>query len=541
MAQKSSYTDLVHQIFRDAEESLSLDDVIARLLELESENPPKSPRSTVRSAIRASGVIQPAGKNRFAWLPQRLRGARVRHTVSQEDFESRTLRWDTDLLVALWPAFSEPEKRRERGESIGTTDDGREFTFALEEEEEAYFTPLGTEFWAWLSEKGAEPGDDLIFTIIDSGERRHELRWVPRSGRSVELIAERNRAMARRMESFLTTCRDGLAKPREIAADLLASHSYHDSVPPLGLSSLLPEGIADRFGRAVSPDNISEEKASNVIPFPNRTGSEPVEVPIAEWAPGGGSVEFDIPRNTGQELPDDRAYREAFDLLIGAAAPSSALAIHSLSLSRLCSPAYAILSKTSEFRGEALELAGQSVLAAERRIAHGLIESLVSGEEFPVEEALANYLEARCFLSRALWHAGCFEEALEQAMHCFEIDPEEPTVRADLFVMLFESDRHEMVIDLLDSYPSPSTTEDLYHRALAALLDDPESKDSMKKLRKAVSHNPYLASLFLGEDPKKAKRSSVEEGDLYEGAFGYLWRREDQIFDLLEEIVLARR
>jgi hypothetical protein len=114
-------------------------------------------------------------------------------------------------------------------------------------------------------------------------------------------------------------------------------------------------------------------------------------------------------------------------------------------------------------------------------------------------------------------------------------------VREDLFVMLFDSERHDMVLSLLDSFPGASVTEDLYHRALAALLDDPESKDAARLLRKATTHNPYLASLFLGEEPKKAKKSQVDEGDAYEAAYGFLWRREDSIFDLLEEIVLAKR
>ena len=114
-------------------------------------------------------------------------------------------------------------------------------------------------------------------------------------------------------------------------------------------------------------------------------------------------------------------------------------------------------------------------------------------------------------------------------------------MREDLFVMLFDTDRHEMVLQLMESVPGSTQTELLYHQALAALLDDPEGKEAKKTLRKAVSHNPHLASLFLGEEPKKSKRSSVEEANAYEAAYGFLWRREDEIFDLLEEIVLAKR
>jgi hypothetical protein len=543
MAQKSSYTDLVHTIVRDAEESLSLDEITQKLVEASGDNPPKNPRNNVRTAIRSSHLIKPAGKSRFAWLPRRVKGARIRHTLTPGEWEKRILIWDVEALVALWPAADEPERRRDREPLALETDSGQEVSLDLAEEDGAMISRPDASLWGWLSESKAEPGDDLIITVAEPQERRCTVRWESRAQRNSGLIEERNRTIKKRIENFLTTQRDGLAPPKEIAADLLSSHAYHDSVPPQSMSNLLSQEVLDRFGAWVELDSLRSEKASNVIPFPTAKASgDSAELPRpAETPEATGSMELAIPYNTGQELPDDKAYQQGMDLLHDATKSSPALAIHILGISKLCSPAYALLSQTSEFRKEALELAGQSVIAAERRIAHGVIESLVSGQEFALEEAVATYLESRSFLARALWHGGNFDEAIEQAMHCFEVDPEDPAVREDLFVMLFDSDRHDMVISLLDSFPGASVTEDLYHRALAALLDDPEGKDAARLLRKATTHNPYLASLFLGEDPKKAKKSQVDEGAAYEQAYGFLWRREDTIFDLLEEIVLAKR
>jgi hypothetical protein len=550
MAQKSSYTDLIHNIVRDAEDSMSLEEIAEKLLEVAADNPPKNPRNNVRTAIRASHLIKPAGKSRFGWLPRRVKGARLRHTLTNSEWEKRHLVWDVDALVALWPAADEPERRRDREPLVLETDAGQEVTLGLSDEEGVMLSIPDPAFWAWLSEHKADPGDDLIITISEPENRRATIRWEARAQRNVGLIEERNRLIKKRIDAFLTTQRDGVAPPKEIAADLLSSHAYHDSVPPQSLANLLPAEVTGRFGSHVEPDNLKSERASNVIPFPSKGGGESGEhprvsadgVPAGAETPGGSSaMALTIPYNTGQELPDDKAYHQAMDLLNDASGSSPGLAIHILGLSKLCSPAYALLSQTAEFRKEALELAGQSVIAAERRIAHGVIESLVSGQEFALEEAVATYLESRSFLARALWHGGNFEEAIEQAMHCFEVDPEDPAVREDLFVMLFDSDRHDMVLSLLESFPGASVTEDLYHRALAALLDDPESKEAASRLRKATSHNPYLASLFLGEEPKKAKKSQVEEGEAYEQAYGFLWRREDSIFDRLEEIVLAKR
>jgi len=455
------------------------------------------------------------------------------------------IHWDTDSLIAQWPAVEEPETRRERPDISWKIDTGSEVVLTLEEAEERYFSQPEPAFWAWLEDQGAQAGDDLVITAVDPIGHVYEVGLEKRSERNSKLIDERNRVVKRRIETFLKTQRDGLAKPREIVSSLMACRTFHDSIPPQMISNLLPEAVVARFGMAVPLDLVEEkeQKESNVIPFPNKSGEDSTEAVPRQADAGGhnGSVAIEIPFNTGRELPEEKAYYEGLELLQDRATITPALAIHVLNISRLCSPAYALLSQTAEYRREALDLAGQSVIAAERRIAHGLVESVITGEEFALEEAVADYLESRSFLARALWHAGSFEEAIEQAMHCFEVDPEDPSTREDLFVMLFDTDRHEMVIRLLESFPGASVTEELYHKALAALLDDPDSKEAKKALRKAVSHNGHLASLFLGEEPKKSKRSSVEEATGYEAAYGFLWRREDVIFDLLEEIVLAKR
>lgn len=541
MAQKSSYTDVVHHLIRDAEDPLNLNEIVDLLMQAEADNPPKNARSTVRSAVRSSGLIMPVGKSQFDWLPRLLKGARVRHTLHGQEFQQQKLQWDTDALIVLWPAVEEPETRRERNDVVWKLDSGVEVRLVLLEEEARYSSEIGQTFWNWLKEHQAQPGDDLIITATEPLEHKYEVTFEARSERNAKLLEERNRVIKRRADAFLKTQRDDLAKPREIVANLVGTHAYHDSIPPQTISNLLPENILDRFGRAVDVDHFAEQqRGSNVIPFPGKSSEDSLEVVRSE-EDHKSSVALDIPFNTGRELPDEASYLEGLELLQDGGNITPALAIHVLNISRLCSPAYALLSQTAEFRKEALDLAGQSVVAAERRIAHGFVESLISGEEFGIEDAMAEYLDARSFLARALWHGQNFDEAIEQAMHCFEVDPEDPSVREDLFVMLFDTDRHDMVLRLLDSFPGASVTEELYHRALSALVDDPDGRESKKALRKAVTHNPHLASLFLGEEPKKSKRSSVEEAEAYDAAYGFLWRREDNIFELLEEIVLAKR
>lgn len=543
MAQKSSYTDVVHHLVRDSAEPLTINEIVDRLNESESENPPKNARATVRSALRTSGLIKAVGKSQFDWIPRILRGVRMRHTLQVTELAEQKLDWDTDLLIAQWPAVEEAETRRERDDVTWKLEGGPSVALALIDQDDHYSSTPDASFWAWLKDLGAEPGDDLIVTATDPINHQYEAVFQKRSERNEKLIEERNRVIKRRTGDYLQTQRDNLAKPREIVAALIANKSYHDSVPPQTVSNNLPGPVLEKYGSAVPSDDFQVNKESNVIPFPNKSGEDSVE-PVArieEADPHTSSVALDIPFNTGKELPDERAYLDGLQMLESKGEITPGLAIHVLNTSRLCSPAYALLSQTSEYKKEALDLAGQSVVAAERRIAHGLVESLITGEEFAIEEAIADYLESRSFLARALWHGSNFDDAIEQALHCFEVDPEDPSVREDLFVMLFDTDRCEVVLRLLESFPGASVTEDLYHRALAALIEEPDSREAKKALRKAVGHNLYLASRFLGEEPKKAKRSSVEEATAYESAYGFLWRREDAIFDLLEEIVLAKR
>lgn len=540
MAQKSSYTDIVHHIVRDSEENLSLNEIVERLTQETEDNPPKNARSTTRSAMRNSILIQSVGRDQFSWMPRLLKEARIRVTLHHHDMSEHKIHWDTDALLMLWPSFDEPETRREREDVTWSLESGAQVTLSLQEEEEVLFSEMGSVLKSWLEEVGAKAGDDLVVVCLDPAKHHFEVVFQSRSERNDKLIGGRNRSVKRKMEEFLATQRDHVAKPREIMASLVASRSYHDSIPPQSLSNLLPEGVVERYGVRTPEDEFDAEAKpeSKVIPFPKKPeeGEERKESDHHK-----SSVALDIPFNTGRELPDEKAYLEGLQMLHDRGKITPALAIHVLNLSRICSPAYALLSQTSEYKTEALDLAGQAVVASERRIAHGLVESLITGGEFAIEEAIADYLEARSFLARALWHGGSTDDAIEQAMHCFEVDPEDPAVREDLFVMLFDTDRHDMVVRLLESFPGASVTEELYHKALAELLEDPESREAKKALRKAVSHNDWLAGRFLGEDPKKAKRSSVEEGTAYEAAYGFLWRREDVIFDMLEEIVLAKR
>lgn len=550
MAQKTNFTEIVHDFVRESEDPLALDDIIAHLKE---QGDSKNPRSTARSIIRTSGLIKSVGGGRYSWLSHCIRGARMRHTLTVADFEQRALHWDYDLLTAIWPALSEPGSRRDREPVSLSIEGGEPWPVEPNQNEGGWQSTPPEGFWAWVAELNARPGDDLLFTATEHGAHGFALRLVKRDQRDRDQIEERNRSLKRKLTTILGTKRGKVAPPDELVRELLAEGFYKDSVPPQSLSNLLPDSIVEEFGLAVEPDDLDEipEVPSNVIPFPRQRleSDDDDDLGLDDFVTdegsqneysGSASFEIRVPRHTGLELPDLDAYQRAYETLASSAEIGPALALHVLGISPLCSSAYVFLSRSTEFEDEALELAGAAVLAAERRLAHQIIESAVTGADLNLEDSMDEYLQARGFLARMLWLALEEDAAVEQAMHCFELAPEDPAVREDLFHMLLESERGELLLELLERFPT-SQTESLYHRAYLQLMKDPECKDGAKLLRKAVRHNDYLASLLLGEEPGKTRKSLMEEAESFETAYGHLWRREDFLFDLLEESVLAKR
>ena len=169
----------------------------------------------MRSAIRSSGLIKVVGKDQHDWLPRIIKGARLRVTLYPLDLAEHKLSWDTDALILQWPAVEEAESRREREPVQWKLDSGATVSIELGEEEDSYRSVPGSVFWAWLQEKGAKAGDDIILTAVDPINREYEATFEPRSERNQSLLDERNKVVKRRTESFLQTQRDNMAKPRE--------------------------------------------------------------------------------------------------------------------------------------------------------------------------------------------------------------------------------------------------------------------------------------------------------------------------------------
>ena len=521
----TNYLDTIQKLVRDSVGSISLQRIIEKLIASIPTNSLSDAKATARATIRDSRLIVSAGADRFEWLPRALRGVTVRHRLTSEEFDSGRLHWAADLLVCLWPAHQGEGVFQNIDPIHWCIENGPRFSLSLVLEDGEAFGQAESGFWSWLSESGLKPQDDLIVTATEPSQGTFSVRPELCSHRNESTIAFRDRIAKASIENFLKTQRDGLAEPIRIAADILASSTYQIKVPPSPLCDLLPTSILEAYAKRKAPPPTPKP-----LPTPVAIIKKVIERKIVSAQP---------PYNRGWELPDEASFTRCMAEVDEKGVRDLEAALELLKTTPLCAPAYAILSQSDHYQDRSLELAGQAVIATERRIAHSVIESLINGNEVVLEDLVEMYLESRGFLARTMWSARQQDEGLEQALHCYEVAPHNAEVREDLFIMLFDTARWDFILRLLDTNLGLPLSEEVYHRALVLSLTDPASKEASGAVRKAVSANPYLARLLLGENPSlESKKSQISEAECYEASYGYLWRRDQDVFNLLESITV---
>ena len=85
-----SYTALVQQVVREAEEPIPVAEIIrwVRLLRpIESQ----SPETAIRNAISQCRLVANTGDGRYWWYPRLLKGSRVRVPLIASDLELRRI------------------------------------------------------------------------------------------------------------------------------------------------------------------------------------------------------------------------------------------------------------------------------------------------------------------------------------------------------------------------------------------------------------------------------------------------------------------
>jgi hypothetical protein len=281
---KPSYTQLVGRILQDAQEPLTVDEILARaeaIRPVETRNP----ASTVRNAIGNDRRIVTLGGRpaRYTWWPHHLADNTFRQPLRASDQAAGTMVLTAEVRMAMRPDFFRGPSRSEG-----------QVTLCLEGgptlETHVSHLVAGQAKWGfggepvlaeWLEGLRAVPGDDLIVRVLDVENRRYALS-LDRRG-ELEAILARNRVLADAAEAIVRAGR-GTMPDFDLLPRLIARDAYQNPLPPDPWNEVLRADLRFVIGRHESANLASKvvsgfEKDADVPPDPMGRPKPPGKVP----------------------------------------------------------------------------------------------------------------------------------------------------------------------------------------------------------------------------------------------------------------------
>jgi hypothetical protein len=229
---KPSYSELAHQIVRDAAAPLPFPEIL-RGVDAIRPIETKNPTATIRNAISQSRLVVSTGDGRYGWKPRMIVGSRLRLTLSARDFEGSALQLGDEHREALYPAFfAATRKYDDRGPVTMVFPDGASEALALIYLDRARWGLTGPPaFWGWLRAQAPVSGDHLILEVLDGEQRRYGLRFAPRAARDEAAIAARNQEVIDASVAYVRSRWRG-TMISELCEFLLARGHYQHLLPP---------------------------------------------------------------------------------------------------------------------------------------------------------------------------------------------------------------------------------------------------------------------------------------------------------------------
>ena len=226
-----SYTELTHQVVREAAEPLGLDAIVAQVV-ARAGSAPKNPKSTVRSALTQSQAIVPLGDGRWGWRARLINGAVHRAILHDEDLLEHELLAGEALRDLLMPTPRQDAKYATKGPPVIELEGGPALIVRLGEGHSGgYPLQIGEFFWDWLAERGARPGDSLLISAVDGEARRYRLRHEPQAARDEATIRRRGEEVLA-AATALVRATDGRLPIWSVLGLLNARGAFHHPVPP---------------------------------------------------------------------------------------------------------------------------------------------------------------------------------------------------------------------------------------------------------------------------------------------------------------------
>jgi Plasmid pRiA4b ORF-3-like protein len=271
-----SYTALVQQVVREAEEPIPVAEIIRRvrlLRPIES----RSPETAIRNAISQCRLVANTGDGRYWWYPRLLKGSRVRVPLISSDLELRRIVFDYDARDMLWPSFFAASEQVDRNPIELRFGAGDCVSLPLENFGGREWGTTGSlRFWNWLRACEVTGGDALILEAIDAEARSYRVDLEAASVRDESAIRRRTAEVERAARDHMWKRRVFAVAVWDLAQHLLATGCYRHPVPPDPISPFwrrietqigLLRVYADEFAsRRRRPVKKGREKAKTKAP-----------------------------------------------------------------------------------------------------------------------------------------------------------------------------------------------------------------------------------------------------------------------------------
>lgn len=252
-AKKVSFTQLTHNVVFASNDPLPFAEIMASVNRIRPITT-KNPKNTIRNAISQSRMLVSTGDGRYGWKPRLINDSIIRHTIQAAELTANRLYWDSDVKDAVCPTFFASKKYGDRSPIHVALPNGETSDFSLEMFSAGIWGTSATpEFWAWFHNLNAQPGDHLLFTVIDGEEKRYRIDFQPRKERDEGSIAARNREFVEIGLKLMQKRPYGITT-WDFTTYLLATGFYRHPVPPDPFSELWHDGIITPVIYGEEPD-----------------------------------------------------------------------------------------------------------------------------------------------------------------------------------------------------------------------------------------------------------------------------------------------
>src|SRR5262245_58993955 len=270
-----SYTMLTQEVVREAEEPITVTEIMSRVHCVRPIASRSSPERVIRSAISQCRLVANTGDGKYWWYPRLLKGSRVRVPLIASDLEQRRIVFDDDARDLLWPSFFAGHDQTDRKPIELRLPTGDAAPLPLEHFGGGEWGTTGsTRFWNWLRACEATGGDALILEAIDADARRYRIDLDAASVRDESAIRRRTAEVEQEAREHMWKRRAFSVAVWDLAKHLLATGCYRHPVPPDPISSFwsrmdIPTGLlrvyADEFaGRRRGSRKKARSKAPKV-------------------------------------------------------------------------------------------------------------------------------------------------------------------------------------------------------------------------------------------------------------------------------------